>query len=88
VPGLLELCRRSGADIAYEGAFNTALAPIACAARLAEKFLGVDVGNQERLPVRFVNQVLAATFSLERHLVSRARLPFGLSHAVILRRPD
>ena len=86
VRDLLALCRRQDAQIAYDGAFNTLLSPIAFAARLAEKFLGVNIGNQERLPASPINRGLAAVFGLERHLVRRTRLPFGLSHAVILRR--
>lgn len=86
VKELLELCRNQNADIVYEGAFNTLLAPIAFAARLAEKFLGFDIGNQERFPARPINRALAGLFTLERGLVRRTRLPIGLSHAVILRR--
>ncbi len=85
---LLELCRRQDADVIYEGAFNTVLAPVAFAARLAEKFLGFDIGNQERLPAWPINQALSRLFALERGLVRRTRLPVGLSHAVILRRSN
>jgi hypothetical protein len=34
-----------------------------------------------------MNDILAAFFRLERHVVKRARMPFGLSYALLLRRP-
>ncbi len=83
---LRDLCRRTDSDMLYFGPFNTILAPIAVAARVAEKLLPLDFGNQERLPPPPVNAVLAAIFALEGSLVRRLRLPFGLSHAAILRR--
>ena len=86
VPGLLEICRQTSAELVHEGAFNTILAPVAFAARLGEKLLAIDLGNQERLPAAPLNAVLAKLFAVEGRLVRTWRLPFGLSHAVILRR--
>lgn len=88
VGNLRTMCSASGAEVVYFGAFNTLLAPIAFAVRLAEKALSIDIGNQERMPSGWVNQVLAAAFALEGRLVRHVHLPFGLSQAVILRRGD
>lgn len=82
-----QLCEGTGATIEYFGAFNTLLAPVAFAARVAEKVLPLDFGNQERLPPRAINGILTRVFAAEAHLVRHVRLPLGLSHAAILRRP-
>jgi SAM-dependent methyltransferase len=81
------MCRASGADVVYEGAFNTFLAPIAAILRLLENGAGLDLGNQERLPAAPLNDLLAGLFTLEAKLLRRVRMPAGLSHAAILRRP-
>jgi SAM-dependent methyltransferase len=81
-----EIVAASGADIEFETAFNTVLAPIAIVFRLAEKVTRLDLGNQERLPAQPMNRLLGALFGLERHLVARFPLPFGLSYGYILRR--
>ena len=81
-----QIAHAAGAEIEFETAFNTVLAPIAIVFRLAEKLAGLDLGNQERLPANPVNQVLGALFAVERHLVARFSLPFGLSYGYILRR--
>jgi SAM-dependent methyltransferase len=86
VRALRDLCRHREAELEYFGPFNTLLAPIAVTARIAEKFLPLDFGNQERLPPPPINAALAAIFALEGRLVRHICLPFGLSHAVILRR--
>jgi SAM-dependent methyltransferase len=83
---LRDLCRHTETELLYFGPFNTLLAPIAVTARIAEKLLPLDFGNQERLPPRPINAALAAIFALEGRLVRYSRLPFGLSHAAILRR--
>ena len=77
-----------GAEVVYFTAFNTFLAPIAMVYRLTERLVGRDLGNQERVPPRWINAVLAAAFAFERHLVARTSIPVGLSYAAILRRPS
>jgi SAM-dependent methyltransferase len=83
---LRELCTGPGLELRYFGAFNTLLAPLAVAARLAERISHVSFGNQERLPPAPLNTVLAWLFGLEGGIVPRFRLPVGLSHAVIVHR--
>lgn len=86
IDGLRRLVNVPGTTLEYFGPYNTVLAPVAFALRLAEKALPLDFGNQERLPPPILNAALASAFALEGHLVRRWRLPFGLSHAAILRR--
>lgn len=67
--------------------FNLILSPIAIVYRAAERALGIDLGNQERLPPAILNTLLARTFAFESRLLRRgARVPFGLSYAAIFRR--
>jgi SAM-dependent methyltransferase len=86
VDGFRRMCEATDAELVYTTAFNTLLAPIAFAARLAEKYLSLDLGNQERLPWSPLNRLLSAAFALEGPFVRHASLPFGLSQAAILRR--
>lgn len=85
---LRRIARASGADIEYETYCNTILAPLVVVLRLAERLTGRDVGDQERVPTRPLNALLSSAFSLERHVVGHRSLPFGLSLAMILRRPE
>jgi SAM-dependent methyltransferase len=84
---LREIARAAGAEVTFETAFNTILAPIAIAYRVIENVTGIELGNQERMPAKPVNRVLGALFALERSIVEHVALPFGLSYGFILRRP-
>jgi SAM-dependent methyltransferase len=83
---LRDVVRRAGAEIEFETAFNTVLAPIAIVYRMIENVTGIELGNQERLPPPIINRLLGRLFALERGLVKRGALPFGLSYGLILRR--
>jgi SAM-dependent methyltransferase len=86
VARILEMCRATETELVHTTAFNTLLSPVALAARLAEKYLSLDLGNQERLPPGPLNHLLSAVFALEGSLVKRVRMPCGLSQAAVLRR--
>ena len=80
----------SGLDVQLERVtpFNIALSPLAAVYRVGERALGLDLGNQERIPPRALNRVLASAFSSEAAFVRRRLpIPFGLSYAAIYRRP-
>jgi SAM-dependent methyltransferase len=81
---LKRICAASGASTEFMTYFNTLLAPIAIAYRVGERLSGRNLGNQERTPPAPINQALARTFSLERQVVRRRSIPFGLSLGVIL----
>jgi len=67
--------------------FNIFLSPIAMVYRFAERVLGLDLGNQERIPPRWINRTLSLIFGAEALLVRhRVAVPFGLSYAAIYRR--
>lgn len=88
VAELRALVDATGCQVEYFGAYNTILAPLAFALRLAERVMPLGFGNQERLPPAAINQLLTALFALEGPIIRRGRaLPFGLSHVALLRRP-
>lgn len=67
--------------------FNVLLSPIAMVYRFAERVLGINLGNQERIPPRWINQTLSMIFSAEAYLIRhRVWIPFGLSYAFVYRR--
>lgn len=85
---LLQLFGGSGLDLQRVTAFNILLSPIAVAYRVGERTLGLDLGNQERVPPGWINRSLSAAFSLEARLVRHhIPVPFGLSYAALYRRP-
>lgn len=67
--------------------FNIVLSPLAAVYRVGERAFGLDLGNQERIPPRALNRVLASAFSSEAAFIRRRLpIPFGLSYAAIYRR--
>ncbi len=62
--------------------FNTFLVPPIACIRLAPRALGSKAGEGsdfDDTQPGFVNEILAALFAAERHLVPRVRLPIGVS---------
>lgn len=79
---LEEVFRRAGYRIRYRSYFNTILFPLIVAARAAGKLTGRE-GGDDAMPPRPVNALLQGLFGLERHLLGRASLPFGVSLALV-----
>lgn len=75
---LADRCADVGLDLHHLTHFNTLLFPLAVAGRLYEKARGRS-GAATALPAAPINSALRCTFEFERHLLSRMRLPFGLS---------
>jgi SAM-dependent methyltransferase len=84
---LLRLFEHPDLELIRSTPFNFVLSPIALVYRVAERMLGLDLGNQERIPWRPVNVGLGALFRAESVLVRHGLpIPFGLSYAAIFRR--
>jgi len=67
--------------------FNMVLAPIAMVYRVGERWLGLDLGNQERLLPWPLNATLGALFRTESALIRTGLpVPFGLSYIAVFRR--
>ena len=79
------LFREAGLKVVKSSYFNTLLFPLAVAARLAKRLLGLK-GEDDRMPPAWLNRILTQLFRLEAGWVERAGLPFGLSILVVARR--
>ncbi len=79
---LTKVFEAAGFRVRYRSHFNTVLFPLIAAARLAGKLLRRE-GGDDAIPPRPVNGLLRGLFGLERHLVGRAALPFGVSLALV-----
>jgi 2-polyprenyl-3-methyl-5-hydroxy-6-metoxy-1,4-benzoquinol methylase len=79
-------CATAGLSVARMSHFNTLLFPLAVLGRMVEKFTGKKTSADARTPPAPINALLTFIFAVERHLLARARLPFGLS-LLLLARP-
>lgn len=83
---LRRLAEDAGFAVQLLSPFNTLLFPAVAAARIAGKLTGRESAD-DSLPSKPVNAVLRSVFSLERSLVGRVPLPFGVSLVAVFRRP-
>lgn len=83
---LRAVCERAGLGVTRISHFNMLLFPLAVAGRMAEKATG-RVSGATQTPAAPLNALLRRIFSLERHLLARSGLPFGLS-LLLVARPD
>ena len=76
-----------GARIELFSFYNCFLSPAAAAVRLWSKFAGPNprVGDL-RIPPALINGLLTAVFSMEKHLLGRTDLPWGLSVIAVARK--
>jgi SAM-dependent methyltransferase len=80
---LTQVAERAGLKVTYSSYFNTFLFPVVVVTRTLKKLTRSDVPD-DRLPTAGLNSLLARVFSLERHLLGRMCMPFGLSLVAIL----
>lgn len=71
-------CTKAGLSVSRMSHFNTVLFPLAVLGRMFEK-LARRQNVSAATPPAAVNALLARLFALERFLLARMRLPFGLS---------
>ena len=76
---LNEIISYSGLNILKISYFNTLLFPLVILTRLADMLRNSDESIGYSTPNKIVNQLLYRTFSIERLLVNKICLPFGLS---------
>ena len=81
-----KLALDAGYDIDMLSPFNSLLFPPIAAVRLVGKLTGKD-DSDDAMPSAPVNKVLDAVFGMERGLIGRVPLPFGVSLVAVLRRP-
>jgi len=83
---LRRLAEEAGYEVELLSPFNTLLFPPIAAARIAGKLTGREAAD-DSMPPAPVNALLKSVFSLERFLVGRLPLPFGVSLIGVFRRP-
>ena len=81
-----KLALDSGYQIDLLSPFNSLLFPPIAAVRLVGKITGKD-DSDDAMPSGPVNAVLDRVFGLERALIGRVPMPFGVSLVAVLRRP-
>ena len=84
--GLLAVARAAGLQPEYVSYFNTLLFPLVAAKRLLGRLLGDSGGADDEMPSPALNRLLGAVFAIERHLLGRVVLPFGVSLVMVARR--
>lgn len=81
---------RAGLQLSWQSYFNTALFPVVAAMRWTRRILGPTDGplsDFDRGRPGTLNDGLTRLFAAERHILSRVRLPFGVSLAAVARLP-
>jgi len=80
-----ELAVASGYEIDLLSPFNSLLFPPIAVVRLLGKMTGKD-DSDDAMPSPLVNRTLDTLFGLERKLIGRVPMPFGVSLVAVLRR--
>ncbi len=80
------LARGAGFEIELLSPFNSLLFPPIAAARFIGRLRG-DESSDDAMPGAIVNKTLETIFGLERQLIGRVPMPFGVSLVAVLRRP-
>lgn len=81
-----KLALSAGFEVELLSPFNSLLFPPIAAVRLVGKLTGKD-DSDDAMPSPPVNKALDTIFGLERSLIGRVPLPFGVSLVAVLRRP-
>lgn len=84
--GLRALVEGAGFTIEQLSFFNTFLFPVAWMKRVAARLSGSDRANDLAIPPPPLNAALRTVFRIERHILPRASLPFGLSLLCLARK--
>ena len=81
---LTRVIAAAGQRAVHVGYFNTLLFPLAVVQRGLHGLLGAKAPTDE-MPTPGLNALLSTIFRLERHLVGRVPMPFGLSLFAVVR---
>jgi SAM-dependent methyltransferase len=80
--GLTAVMQGAGFHVRHSSHFNSLLFPLIVTARALGKLFHRE-GGDDAVPAGPVNAVLRAVFASERHWVSRAAVPWGVSLAMV-----
>ena len=79
----------AGFEVTHLSYFNTWLFPLIALVRLLHKWIPAGkAGMETGLPPAWLNRLLLGLFSSERLIVTRGRLPFGVSLLAVARKPS
>ena len=77
----------AGFEVEHLSYYNSLLFPAVAAVRVLERFLPSRSSAADlRMPGKVTNKLLRGILSSERHIVSRMRIPFGISLIAIARK--
>jgi hypothetical protein len=65
-------------NINFASYFNSVLFPVIAVALLLQKLFNKG-GNEQNIPPKLINQILTFLFGIERYLIGRLSIPFGVS---------
>ena len=82
---LVRLIRENGLEPEFAGYFNSLLFPLIAGVRIAKRLFGLKA-DEDQMPPPLVNRCLTAVLSMERHLLGRLPMPFGVSILIIARK--
>lgn len=82
---LFNLCKESGYEIKYHSYFNFLLFPLVVSIRFFKKVFKIK-SSDDKPTSKIINNVLIKIFGFEANLIPRLKLPFGLSHIIILKK--
>jgi SAM-dependent methyltransferase len=81
--GLKQVVKNAGYTVHHCSYFNLLLFPVVAFVRCLKNLLRIDkdsqISSDLTLPPKPINQLLTFLFALERHLINRVSLPFGVS---------
>jgi SAM-dependent methyltransferase len=81
-----QMAEEAGYRIELLSPFNSLLFPPIAAVRLLGRLTGKD-DSDDAMPPAPVNKILDTVFGMERELIGRIPMPFGVSLVAVLRRP-
>lgn len=82
---LLRTLQAAGLEPLHVSYFNTLLFPVVAGVRQFGKLFGIRDAADDALPPAVLNRLLTTVFGLERYLVDRWPLPFGVSLLLVAR---
>lgn len=84
---LRQIVGNSGYNVHFASYFNSVLFPLIAVVLLLQKLFNKG-GNEQNIPPKLINQILTFLFGMERHLIGRLSLPFGVSLLLLAQRNE
>ena len=82
---LRQIVGNAGYNVDFASHFNFVLFPLIAVVILVQRLFNKG-GNEQNIPARLINQILTFLFGIERHLIGRLSIPFGVSLLLLAQR--